>query len=852
MKKTISAFCAALFLCAASPAQQLTPGSVLILYDSSGEYGWMGGLHARMLANLLGHFPELSYTAMPVEGYQAGDANRARATFYFGSVYDNPLPPSFAQDALATTNTVCWFKYNIWQIAGPAFEARTGFRFNWLDWSGYTNVVYKGETFLKNPLDPELGYVTVVNTNTARTPALATKADGSAIPYAVCGGRFWYFADIPFGYISEEDRYIAFADLLHDILGIDHPASHSAVIRIEDVAPTTYTPADLKAVADLLERERVPFTIALVPVYTDPQGVYSGGVPETHRVSDTSDAQSVAFVEAITYMLARGGQILVHGYTHQYSSVANPYNGCTGDDFEFWRETFDDSTPDPYDLGVYGPVPEDSAAWALGRVNAAKQELDQAGLPYIGFEAPHYAASAIDYAVFASSFPLTMHRVLYFDDAGHVAGQFFPYVIHRDTYGQRIIPENLGNIEPQPWQNYPARSAADMIRAARKNLVVRDGWAAGYFHPFFSLSQLRTLVQGVQALGYTYVPIAMDPPSVAGGPADATVFVGGTAAFSVTAAGTPPLVYRWQHDGQDVPGGHDATLTLANAQPAYAGRYSVIISNDFGMVTSAAARLTVVPLPVPPSIVTPPADCTALVGAAASFSVTATGDAPLGYQWMHDGADIPGAGSAGLTIANVQTSDAGLYSVRISNPAGSVTSSPAALVVGIPPAIVAQPQGRTNAVGTAATFTAAASGTAPLRFQWRFNGSAISGATSSTHRISSVQIANAGAYSVAVSNRFGTTLSASATLTVGVPPAVTTQPRNQTVKSGSTVTFTVAATGTAPLRYQWRFNGAAISGATSCSLRLTKVQRKNAGTYSVFVSNAFGSTTSSAATLTVR
>jgi pectate lyase len=117
-----------------------------------------------------------------------------------------------------------------------------------------------------------------------------------------------------------------------------------------------------------------------------------------------------------------------------------------------------------------------------------------------------------------------------------------------------------------------------------------------------------------------------------------------------------------------------------------------------------------------------------------------------------------------------------------------------------------------------------------------------------------VQSANAGSYTVVVTNVAGSVTSAAATLTVNaapVPPSITTQPASQTVNAGSSVTFSVVATGTAPLSYQWKFNGGNITGATSSSLTLNNVQSANAGSYTVLVSNSAGSVTSAAATLTV-
>jgi uncharacterized protein YdaL len=132
LQNWILAAVAALTIISNAPAQTGAPGSVLIVYDSSGQYGWIGGLHARMLANLLGHF-DLPYVISPVESYHAGDMNAARATFYLGTVYDNPLPAEFKADVMTTTNTLCWFRYNLWQVAGTNFTAKFGYQFNWLD-----------------------------------------------------------------------------------------------------------------------------------------------------------------------------------------------------------------------------------------------------------------------------------------------------------------------------------------------------------------------------------------------------------------------------------------------------------------------------------------------------------------------------------------------------------------------------------------------------------------------------------------------------------------------------------------------------------------------------------------------
>ncbi len=168
------------------------------------------------------------------------------------------------------------------------------------------------------------------------------------------------------------------------------------------------------------------------------------------------------------------------------------------------------------------------------------------------------------------------------------------------------------------------------------------------------------------------------------------------------------------------------------------------------------------------------------------------------------------------------------------------------------PIITNQPQSRTNVVGTIATFTVGATGAPPLSYQWVFNSLAnrLPGATNDTLILPNVQASNAGNYRVVVTNDAGSVLSASARLIVLWPPSITSQPTDQIVDAGATATFTVTATGTAPLAYQWRFNDANLAGKTSTNLVLANAQLTNAGNYSVVVTNDIGSVTSRVAMLT--
>ncbi len=285
-----------------------------------------------------------------------------------------------------------------------------------------------------------------------------------------------------------------------------------------------------------------------------------------------------------------------------------------------------------------------------------------------------------------------------------------------------------------------------------------------------------------------------------------------------------------------------------------------MVSNSVGSVTSNAATLTVNPAPVAPSITTQPSSVTITAGQTATFSVTATGTAPLSYQWKKNGTSISGATSASYTTPAETTADNGAqFTVVVTNSVSSVTSNAATLTVNpapVAPSITTQPSSVTITAGQTATFSVTATGTAPLSYQWSQNGTAISGATSSSYTTPAETTSASGTqFTVVVSNSVGNVTSSAATLTVNpapVAPSITAQPSSVTITAGQTATFSVTATGTAPLSYQWSQNGTAISGATSSSYTTPTETTSASGTqFTVTVSNSAGSATSNAATLTV-
>jgi hypothetical protein len=169
-----------------------------------------------------------------------------------------------------------------------------------------------------------------------------------------------------------------------------------------------------------------------------------------------------------------------------------------------------------------------------------------------------------------------------------------------------------------------------------------------------------------------------------------------------------------------------------------------------------------------------------------------------------------------------------------------------------PPVITTQPQSQTVLAGTNVSFSATASGNPTPVYQWQHEATNLPGAVGTTLTLTNVQPVHAGTYKVYVTNSAGSIYSQPATLTILVPPNITDQPFSQSVMQGSNVTLTVAATGTAPLSYQWYFNYSALIPATNTVLVISNIDQSQAGTYQVVITNIAGQAVSQAASLTVQ
>jgi hypothetical protein len=201
--------------------------------------------------------------------------------------------------------------------------------------------------------------------------------------------------------------------------------------------------------------------------------------------------------------------------------------------------------------------------------------------------------------------------------------------------------------------------------------------------------------------------ITADAPIITQSPPAQTVEEGGSATLSVTVTSSETPTFRWIREGVEVPGATAATLTLNPVKLSDQGSYVCRVQNSGGIALSTPALLTVTPKPQPPQITQPPVPATVTEGSPATFTVVATGTGPLTYQWKRGVNELPGKTEATLSFASAQLSDAGDYTVRVSNVGGFTESLPVTLTV--QPLVIPAPtitQVTSEAAGIVVAFTA--------------------------------------------------------------------------------------------------------------------------------------------------
>jgi hypothetical protein len=339
-----------------------------------------------------------------------------------------------------------------------------------------------------------------------------------------------------------------------------------------------------------------------------------------------------------------------------------------------------------------------------------------------------------------------------------------------------------------------------------------------------------------------------EPAAVVADPLSQTTCTGTAVIFSAGVAGFPPFIYQWWKDGVPLAGETADLMIVDPVTPENAGAYDVSVVNVCGEDLSNVATLTV---PEALEITAQPSDQIVCSGSTVTFEVAATGAGELLYQWSRDGEDLEGATAATLSIDDAGADNTGVYSVLVSDDCDAVMSRPAVVAIEEVAQVITEPTDQTVCPGDAALLETIVGGAPPLTFQWFKDDDEIPDAESATLSLPVVTLEDLGEYSLRVSNRCSSVVTATATVNLLNDIQIVSQPTSAPVCRGSPLTLAVEATGSAPLAYQWRHDGVNIEDAEDTTYAFDTFMDVDVGAYDVIITGTCGTATSLAAILTL-
>ncbi len=474
MKKTIIYILILILATGFLKAASYPEKKVLVLVEGNYNITSHATGQGRQLVQLLGHF-NTNVIIYGVNQYKPHDMDKFDYIFYVGFSPFNQVPSVFCNDVINTTKPVIWLNTGFIDFCKKQnVEKRFGFTVSQYENNSIYGFVRANDvSYLKGT--PDMNFIQIQNKKAVEVWATAYSVKPKKeIPYMIKSGNLIYVADLPFTGATESDRYLYFADKLHDILGEDHPESHQAIIRIEDVTPLN-DPDKLREVADILSERGIPFMVGVVPIYVSPG--------EDLRVKLTERPE---VVDALKYMVQNGGSIVMHGVTHQY-------RGISTNDYEFWD-------------GISNkPIPDEHAEDIAKKIESGLDELIKNGIYPVAWETPHYTASNMTYQVVSKFFSSAVEQRMTMEDFDY--GQYFPYIINNDIYGQKIFPENLGYVPLSNNYDTGLFYVNKIIKGSEMIHHVRDGIASCFFHPFLDLKLLKQLADGLKKEGFTFLDL---------------------------------------------------------------------------------------------------------------------------------------------------------------------------------------------------------------------------------------------------------------------------------------------------------------------------------------------------------
>lgn len=345
-------------------------------------------------------------------------------------------------------------------------------------------------------------------------------------------------------------------------------------------------------------------------------------------------------------------------------------------------------------------------------------------------------------------------------------------------------------------------------------------------------------------------PLAVQPPEapvILNSLSSVLVELGERVIFSPSVSGNQPLRFEWRKDGMVLPGETSSVFSIPKTAAKDAGAYSFKVSNWLGYVDSPPVQVRLANAPSKVlSISDQPTGGSLLFPGTVYLAVGAVGTPPLSYQWFKDGVAVPGKTEVAYSLFAARPSDLGAFSVRVSDSTGSVTSDPANWDFGpsarLLPWIVASPSSIAVRAGQAVDWAAYCFFVPPISYQWLRDGVAVPGQTTQNFILKEAQISDAGEYTFWATNANGTSVGATARLTVFTsdPPVILRHPVAMEINEMESVILRVELVDGAWQSVTWQRDGAFVAGALGKELYIASASKAQAGAYRAVVSTPNG------------
>lgn len=431
----------------------------------------------RVLDLLVGHFTD-DITFKNTKEVEPKDLAGVTHLFYQGQVNET-LPDNFIKALMNFKGTLVAIGHNSEQLAD---------RFSFMKVErevSVSKITHETESISIFPQS-----ILQVTAENVETLVKASHGTENEYPLFLGKNQTYYYASP----IIEYTKAIFLGDALHTVFEDEHAHIRPGYIRLEDIHPMA-NPKKVMEIAEILKEKQIPYMVAVIPVYTN---------PDTKKEYHFSDSPQL--LKALKYMQNNGGSIVLHGYTHQFRASE------TGEGFEFWdvdnnmpiyhkanedivKKTRRDFASDAEYEEFRKSQLEFETRYIEDKIQRGIDELVNYGLFPLAFEAPHYTMSQNGYNVLSNHFSTYVGQVQLSDENWEVMGTAPSETTPSMFNGMSLLPETIGFVDPAD-----PNAIDSMVKEAQRYSVMRDGFVAGFYHPYLGVEGFKKLLAELEKI----------------------------------------------------------------------------------------------------------------------------------------------------------------------------------------------------------------------------------------------------------------------------------------------------------------------------------------------------------------